>query len=595
MTSGRAALRVLAGLIFSAGTAATGSAQQAQPRPGADAAEFVTDAIDLERDERYAEAAESFRAALRVEPSNVSAILGLERVLKSSNQLQTIFPQLQRALARDARNPLLRAVELRVWAGLSKDDSVAAAAQRWMQLAPESPDPYREWATGLLFAGRLDDAQRVLTQGGAKLGTGLFLPDLAQLSAARGQWPEAARQWHGAVTATAAMADLAAENLALAPAANRPAVTTLLTRTLPDVVARRMAADLELAWGRPAAAWTLLDASLPTDRAQAERELQRFADRARLPRTKEAYRVRGQALEKLASVATGATAERARVEAARAYADAGDRAAAERMLVRLAADSARAPTGANSAMVLLIGMQAETGRVEEAEANLREWAGRMNGEDAGQLRQKIAWAHILKGDFLTAKTTIADDSAIGSMAIRGWMALFGGDLKLATKNFRSAGPGAGTREQAIQRTQIAGLIQRIEPDSVPDFGRALYLLAQGDTGAALTQFAVAAESLPPRGGRADVLFYAGQVAEAKGDHMRAQPFLQGVLLADPEGVSAPVAEFHLAELLAKSGKNRESQTHLEHLILTYPQSALVPQARRMLDQIRGRTPNGGPS
>ena len=44
------------------------------------------------------------------------------------------------------------------------------------------------------------------------------------------------------------------------------------------------------------------------------------------------------------------TAERARVEAARAYADAGDRAAAERMLVRLAADSARAPTGANSAM-----------------------------------------------------------------------------------------------------------------------------------------------------------------------------------------------------------------------------------------------------
>ena len=316
--------------------------------------------------------------------------------------------------------------------------------------------------------------------------------------------------------------------------------------------------------------------------------LQRFADRTRLTRTPEASRVRGQVLERVATVASGTAQERARVDAARAYADAGDGEAAERMLVRLAADSLRAPTGANSAMVTLIGMLAETGRVEEAESNLREWAGRMTGEEATQLRLKISWAWILKGDFLTAKTVIADDSSIGSMAVRGWMALFNGDLKLATKNFRSAGPGAGTREQAIQRTQVAGLIQRIEPDSVPDFGRGMYLLAKGDTLAALAQIAVAAESLPPRGGRADLLFYAGQVAEAKGDHVRAQPFLAGVLLADPAGASAPVAEFHLAQSLATTGKTKESQDHLEHLILTYPQSALVPQARRMLDQMRGR-------
>jgi hypothetical protein len=29
---------------------------------------------------------------------------------------------------------------------------------------------------------------------------------------------------------------------------------------------------------------------------------------------------------------------------------------------------------------------------------------------------------------------------------------------------------------------------------------------------------------------------------------------------------------------------------LEHLILTYPQSALVPQARRQLDEARGAVP-----
>ncbi|MSR07685.1 MAG: tetratricopeptide repeat protein [Gemmatimonadetes bacterium] len=586
MINGRV-LRILALLVAAGGGGGSGAAAQA--RPGA-AAELVTDALDLERDERYPEAAEGFRAALRVEPSNLSALLGLERVLKSSRQLPTIFPQLQRALSRDSRNPVLRAIELRVWTGIGNDDSVTASAERWIQTAPESPDPYHEWAGGLLAAGRLDDAQRVLGVATAKLGQPPMLPDLAQLAAGRGQWVEAARLWHTAVAGAEQLADLANENLTAVPEATRPQVLTLLSRTLPGAAARRMAADLELGWGHAPQAWALLEPAIPADRLQAEQVLQRFADRARLSRSRDSYRVRGVVLERLAGVLTGVASERARVDAARAYADAGDAVAAERMLTRLAADSARAPTGANSAMVLLIAMMADNGRVEEAEAQLREWSGRMNGEDAAQLRQRISWAWIVKGDFLTAKTVIADDSSIGSMAIRGWMALFTGDLKIATKNFRAAGPGAGTREQAVQRTQIAGLIQRIEPDSVPDFGRALLLLAQGDTTAALTQFATAAESLPPRGGRADVLFYAGQVAEAKGDHARAQPFLAGVLLADPQGAVAPVAEFHLAQSLFATGNAKESQDRLEHLILTYPQSALVPQARRMLDRVRGRTP-----
>jgi tetratricopeptide (TPR) repeat protein len=314
--------------------------------------------------------------------------------------------------------------------------------------------------------------------------------------------------------------------------------------------------------------------------------LERFADRSRALRSAEGHRARAQALDKLASVAGGVAGERARVEAARAYADAGDRDAAQRMLERLAGDSARAPTGAAAAMVTLIDMLARSGRVEEAEAHYREWNGRMTYEEASGLRNQIAWAWILKGDFLTAKTVIADDSSIASLAVRGWMALFNGDLKEATKNFRSAGPLAGSREESLRRTQIAGLIQRIEPDSVPDFGRALLLLAQGDTTAALTQFALAADSLPPRGGRADVLMYAGQVAKAKGDQARAQPLLLGVLAADPNGAAAAVAEFNLAESYALAGRARESVEHLEHLILTYPQSALIPEARRLLDQQR---------
>jgi hypothetical protein len=34
-------------------------------------------------------------------------------------------------------------------------------------------------------------------------------------------------------------------------------------------------------------------------------------------------------------------------------------------------------------------------------------------------------------------------------------------------------------------------------------------------------------------------------------------------------------------------RGAEAQQRLEHLILTYPTSALVPQARRELEQLRG--------
>ena len=586
-SSSRRAITIL-GLMLAAGTPAVG--QQRQPTTASQVASLVTDGLDLERDERYPEAAETYRGALRLDPVNVSAMLGLERVLKQDKKPAEIMPPLQRALARDPRSALLRAIELRTWIATGPADSVSAAAQRWMTLTPSSPDPYREWAAALREAGKYDEAQKVLAQGTQRVGAEPLLGDVAQLSAARGQWIEATRQWHGAVTGADALTEGATETLNGAPREQREPILNLLTRTLADPAARRMAADLQLAWGKPAQAWALLDAAMPTDREVATQALERFIDRAHALKTADAHRVRGQALEKLAGVTTGVAQERARVEAARAFADAGDREAAERMLVRLAADSGRAPTGAAAAMITLIEMQARHGRVEEAEANYREWNGRMTYEEASTLRNQIAWAWILKNDFLTAKTVIADDSSIASLAVRGWMALFKGDLKEATKNFRAAGPMAGTREESIRRTQMAGLIQRIEPDTVPEFGQALLLLAQGDTTAALGQFAAVAESLPPRGGKADVLFYAGQVAKAKGDQLRAQPFLQGVLLADPAGAAAPVAEFNLAESYALSGRPRESVQHLEHLILTYPQSALVPAARRLLDQQRGKVP-----
>jgi len=43
-------------------------------------------------------------------------------------------------------------------------------------------------------------------------------------------------------------------------------------------------------------------------------------------------------------------------------------------------------------------------------------------------------------------------------------------------------------------------------------------------------------------------------------------------------------------LLLDRQRLEDAIAQLEHLILTYPESALVPQARRTLDQARGAVP-----
>ena len=54
--------------------------------------------------------------------------------------------------------------------------------------------------------------------------------------------------------------------------------------------------------------------------------------------------------------------------------------------------------------------------------------------------------------------------------------------------------------------------------------------------------------------------------------------------------SAAAAEFALAELLFRTGKRDQAIVALEHLLVTWPTSAVVPQARRLLDVVRGAVP-----
>jgi hypothetical protein len=59
---------------------------------------------------------------------------------------------------------------------------------------------------------------------------------------------------------------------------------------------------------------------------------------------------------------------------------------------------------------------------------------------------------------------------------------------------------------------------------------------------------------------------------------------------DAGGAAAPAAELAWAQLLLRQLRAQEAVAHLEHLILTYPTSAVVPEARRELERAKGAIP-----
>ena len=94
--------------------------------------------FELERAGRPAAAADAYLGTLRADPANLPALLGLERVLPPLARLPELLPLVQRARGRAPDSGALRALELRVWAGLDQPDSLAAAARRWAEAAPGS-------------------------------------------------------------------------------------------------------------------------------------------------------------------------------------------------------------------------------------------------------------------------------------------------------------------------------------------------------------------------------------------------------------------------------------------------------------------------
>jgi hypothetical protein len=112
---------------------------------------------------------------------------------------------------------------------------------------------------------------------------------------------------------------------------------------------------------------------------------------------------------------------------------------------------------------------------------------------------------------------------------------------------------------------------------------------RGDTAGGVGALEKAADHLPAEQGGAEVRLYAGRIArfaERTGD---AERLFRAADVATAKA-TAPAAELALAGLLLDLARPKEAADVLERMILGFPDSALIPQARRLLDEARGAVP-----
>src|SRR5262245_3981178 len=215
-------------------------------------AQGIGHGFELERAGRPEQAAAAYLATLSGNPTDLAALLGLERVLPNLGRSTEMLPLAARAATLDSTSEPLRGLLVRTCVSLGVLDSAASVVRRWARSRPKSEAPYREWAIALSDAKAYPLAREAFLGGRKALGRpAAFAIELAELAQRTGDWEVAASEWGLAVTATPTELANAAGQLGEAPEERRERVLRVLTPPGTTPARLRLAAELVLGWDDP--------------------------------------------------------------------------------------------------------------------------------------------------------------------------------------------------------------------------------------------------------------------------------------------------------------------------------------------------------
>jgi tetratricopeptide (TPR) repeat protein len=541
------------------------SAANAQATRLPDSVSFAR-ALQLEVEGKYKDAAPFYRMALAGSESE-NALLGLERVYAELNWTDSLLAPLDTLIRREPTNYIFRSVLLRSLQMLNRDADLRRAFDEWTRTVTKDPAPYREYARILMQRNRSAAADSIVAQGQSALGSMRGLEtEVAQVRAAAGAWVESARAWRAALAFSPELDQGVAYSLAPTAQAARDSVREVFMALPATVPARLSLARLEMNWGSAPNGWRALR-DLPPDSAGVNAWID-FAERA------EAEGEWSLARQALVVSLRARPSTALALRAATAAMNAGD---AMQVLTLIPLSSAGTDSARIAATYIPLHVRAlaTMGRPENAQrlaASFDKW---FVPQTRNAVTRTVAWGWVRQGETGRARQALA---AVGPEAdssdTAGWLALYNGDLKTARQLLR-----AGS-EQTPELALALGTVARIKTERSPLVGAAFLALARGDTAKAVAGFVIAADSTPDAA--STLLGIAAQLSSGKDDE-QAIALWSRILNQYKESAEAPEADLAWARALIRKKDVKGAIERLEHLILTYSTSALVPQARRELD------------
>ncbi len=532
-------------------------------------AALMSKVLEAESSGRNREAIDGWRKVLAA-GAVVPGVLGLERMFSILAQEDSLLPVFDSIMPRFPREAQLRSAQLRTLVTLGRHDEAARAFGEWRDLQPTDVAPYRDYARVLLFHNRAAAADTVLRQATAALGnTRALVLEIAQMRAGLGQWALSAESWREAMAEEPYYESATVFSLQPAPATARDGIRTELRKTGAPIGAAQALAFLEIAWGSARLGWQGLAVLAPSDTVIFI--WKQFAD--------EAERAKAWPTLRDALVAI----HKARPDAATALRAAEAALKADDAVTALAlAREGAAPLDATRRLAEVLPTELEAlarlGRAREAEQLVREAVPALGEEGVRRFSRTLAWAWIRAGDIAKARLALADAPLAVEDAVSGWLALFDGDLvaaKAALRTTEAPGQDVVTALSLLNRTTVA---------RAPVVGSAFLALARGDSATAARRFEESAREVNDAASL--VVTLAARIETARKAEDRALALWQRVATQYATAPEAPEAQLEWARGLKRRGDSAGAREHLEHLILTYPGSALVPQARRELDALR---------
>ena len=530
-------------------------------------------ALDLEGAGKCKEAIPVFRQAIAGSEDPAGALFGLERCIAEAGNPDTLLAIIDSVLTKRPRDPVARTIQLRTLTNQHRAPGARLAFEHWVNAVPGDPAPFREYARLLLDAGMTRTADTVLTFAMQRLGGGRQVAaELAELKGALGMWEASAVNWRQAMSYAPYLEASAIFVLGGATGVARDTIRGILAAEPIDLNVRRILSGVEMRWSSPREAWNALRVLAPTDSVIAA-WLQFAAD----AEERESWLV---ARDAYAAVVNKRHSASHVVRTANAALEGGEPASALAWADSLVKWKDSTQAGA----IALVRLRAlgQLGRAASADSLLQALGPSLDPVSRGDAVRAVAWAWVRTGDVARARETLARGGEESDDRSAAWMALYEGDLKTARTGLRRLD------ELTSDAVLALSVLSRTRVEKSPSVGRAFLALARSDTAAAAGVFESTAQEVTDASPL--LLAIAARLYRSTSDSAKSETIWDNLIRTHPSSPEAAEADLDWAKVLRRRGNNAAAIARLEHLILTYPQSALVPQARRELDAAKGTIP-----